>query len=53
MEKDKKPQKKELTPQQREKMKKVAVFAALGLIFCVSMFSSSVKCFLVRRAKKK
>lgn len=38
MEKDKKPQKKELTPQQREKMKKVAVFAALGLIFCVSMF---------------
>ena len=38
MEKDKKSQKKELTPQQREKMKKVAVFAALGLIFCVSMF---------------
>lgn len=38
MEKDKKTQKKELTPQQREKMKKVAVFSAIGLIFCVSMF---------------
>jgi conjugative transposon TraM protein len=38
MEKDKKTQKKELTPQQREKIKKTAVFAALGLIFCVSMF---------------
>ena len=38
MEKDKKTQKKELTPQQREKRKKVAVFSAIGLIFCVSMF---------------
>lgn len=38
MEKDKETRKNDLTPQQREKMKKVAVFAALGLIFCASMF---------------
>lgn len=37
-EKDKKPSKKELSPEQREKLKKIAAYSAIGLIFCTVMF---------------
>lgn len=37
-EKDKQLPKKELSPEQREKLKKIAVFSAIGLAFCIAMF---------------